>query len=148
MRFCPSHDDPIRLTFNDMEEEIGISLLRGAFTPVPLDLGHGAVKHEIVFLNVFQIIKKPLVVLGTFSLIYLIGYAREGVQRIPANAALEAGASFLAEQTQCLDLTDEILRAGVNRAEKIDLVPIKGRTRQHQLGCRGILSKPVSHLAS
>src|SRR4030042_5353480 len=124
MRFCPSHDDPIRLTFNDMEEEIGISLLRGAFTPVPLDIGHRAVKHEIVFLNVFQIIKKPLVVLGTFGLIYLIGYAREGIQRIPANTALEAGASFLAKQTQRLDLSDEILGTSVDRAKKIDLVTI------------------------
>ena len=115
MALGAAHDDAVFPFLDHVEVHILVRLLLGAEVPVPLDVGHPGVGHEVVLLHVLQELDEPLVVLGPVLLVDVVGRHRQGDHAVLARAPLEAGADALAQQAVDLDPGHQVLdrlRAG------------------------------------
>ena len=119
MRLRAGDVDALLGAARDMHEEIGVRLLRGRLAAVALHIGHRAADHEIPSLNAGEKILEPAVIGGAVLAIEFEGHRVKCVERIHADAALEAGAGELTEPPLHLVLHDEIGRAFRNMQKTI-----------------------------
>lgn len=109
--FGPADDDPVRAALDDAHELVGVGLLGRLLGAVALGVGHRAYDHEVLTLNVTEVLLEALVVRSAMGLVGLEGDGVDGVQSVQPDTALEAGAGRLAEQSQHLDLLHQVVGA-------------------------------------
>ena len=105
----------------NVQEQIRISLLGRSEGTVALNVGHSAVNCEVLILHAGQELEEVLVVLGAASLVGLERSRINGVCRVHADTALEAGCGLLTEQTLHFYFLYQIFRTLMNMSETIDL---------------------------
>jgi hypothetical protein len=71
MEFAATNYDAVFFSFYDMEIGIRIGLLARRFGTIAASISHAAVHHQVVFLNIFHVFLKTLVIFGAVGLINL-----------------------------------------------------------------------------
>ena len=94
---------------DNVQEQVGIRLLGRRQTAVALDVGHSAVNTPVIVLYIGPELDEILVVLGAASLVGLERSRINGVCRVHADTALEAGCGLLTEQTLHFYLFDQVI---------------------------------------
>jgi len=117
------HPDSIHVCFHHMNKGIRVWLhvsslvlgIAGAF-----HIGLGTVTYQVVFLAVFNIFQKSLMILCAAGLITVIGNGIQSVHGIGSHAALHTATYTMADQTGHQLLFQQILLAVVNVRTAID----------------------------
>ena len=145
MGFAAIDHDAVFPSLHYPQVKIRVHLLAGRKAPITLDIGHGAIYHQIFCLHIFQIFNKVFLVIGSVSLVDLVGGGIYCIEGILANAALEAAGHFLAQHPLPLDFLDQILIRTENMVEKIDFFPCQGGSDSHQILMKRVQGQVVGH---
>ena len=143
MTLGAADDDPVFPFLDYVEVHVRIRLLLGGEVPVPLDVGHPGVGHEVVLLHVLQELDEPLIVLGPVLLIDVVGRDRQRDHAVQSGAALETGADAPTQQAVYLDPGYQV-RDGLRRiVEPVDRLVDQGAFGHHQVAVFRALGKLV-----
>jgi len=145
VRLGAAHDDAVVAPFDDVDVHVRVFLLRRRLAAIALRIGHRAVDDEVVVLDVLDVLREALVVVGAFGLVAVVGHRPHRVQGVHPYAALEARAGLLAQQALHLDLLDQVVGRLVDVGEAIDFLTGEVAGRQHQVLVLGILGQLVRH---
>ena len=133
MTFCAADHDAVRSFLDHMHEQVRVGLLVGSQTPVALGIGHGTVHCPVFLLHPAQKLVEALMIGCAQFLVHFEGHAVHGVDRVHPDAALEAGAGFLAEQALHFYFFDQVVGALVKMAEPVDFFAGEMGRRRHQV---------------
>jgi len=125
--------DAVGPPFDDVRKQIRIGLLGRRKRAVAFRIGHSAHHHHVGFLNMEQVLFKPLEVIGGMFLIRVVGGHIGGVERVKADAALEARSRFVGNETHHQNLLDQIVDALMNVGKPVDLLSAEVRDSRHQV---------------
>ena len=146
------HDQPVRIqaaglvrlgatdidafgsTTHDMKEEVRIGLLRRRSAAIALHVGHRTANDHVCALHARQELLEPRVVVGPALLVQIVCHRVQRVERIHADAALEARARQLPKTALHLVLHDEIAGARGDMEEAVYAATGEGRDGGSQFG--------------
>ena len=126
-------DDPVVALLDDPGEQIGVRLLAGALGAVPLGVRHAADEHEVLLLDLLEILLEPLEVGGPVLLVDLVGGHVEGVEGVEAHAALVAARRLVGDEAQHLHFPDQVVDGLVDVGEAADLLSRQVALGRHQI---------------
>ncbi len=130
----------VGMAFDDVDEEVGISLVGRGFGAVTFGVGHGSAQGEVFLLHVAQEGLEALVVLGAVGRVDGVGDGEEGVDGVHANAALEAGSGELAEFALHAVLGDDVGHAFGDVEKAVDVLVGERRVGG---GARGVFESEI-----
>ena len=125
--------DALRRAPADAHEQVGVGLLVGRLAAVALEVGHGAADDEVAPLHGRDEADEARVVGRAVLLVDLEGDRVQRVDRVHADAALEAGAGELAEPALHLVLQHQVVGAAGHVQEAVDALAGVGRDRRPEL---------------
>ena len=117
------HNDAVRPSFHNAEEEVGILLGVRSQGAVTLWIRHGSVYGEIIFLCVEKKFLEIFKIIRAILFINFISGAVNCIEGIHSDTALEAGCRFLSAEALHFNFFNEILRALVNICKAVNLFP-------------------------
>ena len=126
--------DPFVGAPRDVHEQVGIRLLVRRLGAIALDVRHRPADHVAAALHARHELEKAHVVRGAVRLVDLESHRVKGVDRIHADAALEAGSGELPQAPLHLVLHHQVLGARRHVQEAVDPLTGVGRKRATQLG--------------
>ncbi len=133
MRLGALDNDTVLPLVHDVKIQVGIGLFVGRKASVPLGVCHGTVTGKIVFLDIFEILQKALVVLAAALLVDIVGHDGERIQRIHAHTPLKTTARFPAQQSAHFAFFDQVANALVDMGKAIDAFAGEMRCGGHQV---------------
>ena len=117
VELCAPDDHSVGFAFYHAQVKVRVGLLPGPFSPVPLGIGHGAVHHVIVGLDLCPVFLEPFVITGSVLFVTLEGGGKDGVGKIHAHTALETGAGDAAAMALHPYFIHQVFRAAVQVSE-------------------------------
>ena len=138
------YDNAVVSFFDDMQVVIRVRLLVGGQAAVPFGVGHGAVAGKIVFLYIFEILQKTLIVFGVQFLVHVIGDNGQYIQGIHPDTALKAAPGSPSQQPAHFAFFDQIIDALMDVGKAVDFVAADMGCGSHEVFMFGALRHVVS----
>jgi hypothetical protein len=140
MRLGPADDHAAGAPLDHPAEQVGVVLVGRALAAVALGVGHRPADHEVLRLHGLDERQQARVVAGAVLPVDRPGRGVQRVDRVHADAALEAGAGELAEAPLHAVLHDDVLHALRDVQEAVDALT---RRADDGGGERGVLGGEV-----
>ncbi len=113
----------ILIPFNHMHIEIRIFLFMRPQAPVTLDIGLRRCCHQVILLEIFQVLREPGMVFCAVGLINLISCKGEGVYGIASHASLYAASCEVTRLPNHLLLLPKVFNASIHMGETVYGIP-------------------------
>mmetsp|Transcript_430 Transcript_430/g.1661 ORF Transcript_430/g.1661 Transcript_430/m.1661 type:complete len:510 (-) Transcript_430:387-1916(-) len=136
VRLGAADDDAVGPPVDDANEEVGVGLARRSLGPIALGIGHRAADDEVVRLDVRDERAEAIVVRRPVSGVHEMRHRPARVDRVHADAPLEAGPRALSERALHEVLRDDVLGARAHVREPVHAAAYDVRERRRELGLR------------
>ncbi len=133
VRLGAADDHPVAAFFDHPREEVGIGLRAGPLGPIALGIRHPPHEHEVLLLDLLEILLEPREVGRPVLLVDLVGGHVHGIEGVEAHAALVAARRFVRDEPQHLHLPDQVVDALMDVGKPADFPAREMALRRHQV---------------